>query len=362
LGGDSFVAYLPDYDADQASVRADAIVHLASRSSVGSADAKQQLSLSCGVTSLPDLDLGLAAYLNFAELACKAAKRHGGGRCEIHVSESPPVKPQAQFQAQDLRDALVESRFCVYAQKIMAAADQGELRRIECLVRMIDEQGRLVPPGDFLPSAQHHALLQSIDHWVISKTLKELRAYRNLLQDAQIIVSINISGQSIQDELFVELLERWLLESMVSPDILHFEITETAAITNLSRAERLTRRLRQYGCGISLDDFCATPESLSLLKSLPVTCVKIDGSITRDLLSSPQADEAIQTIVQMSRYLNIECVAECVESQLIAARLRELSVDLIQGFVLHRPEPLRDVLEALKNEASQRLQALYLAR
>src|SRR6202000_3190629 len=102
------------------------------------------------------------------------------------------------------RDALVESRFCLYAQKIISAADSSELRSIECLVRMIDHQGRVVLPAEFMPTAQRHQMLEAIDHWVISKALRELKPHRALLLDARITVSINISGESIQDEVFME--------------------------------------------------------------------------------------------------------------------------------------------------------------
>ncbi len=364
LGGDSFVVFLPGHDAEEASARAEALLNAASQCSIGPEDARVALSLSCGIVRLYKIDSGLSAPLATAELACKSAKEHGGNRAEIYldIDSSMMRRRHDVFEVANLRSALIESRFCVYAQKIVSARDPGELRGIECLIRMISENGKLVSPGDFLPSAQRYQMLQAIDHWVISKTLRELKPYRSMLLETHVSVAINISGQSIQDEVFIEAIERWLMESMIAPGVIRFEITETAAISNLARAERLIRKLRQYGCGFALDDFGTGVNSLSYLKCLPVTCVKIDGSFTRDLLSNNRSDVMVQSIVQMSKSLDIECVAECVEAMAVVDRLRALGVDALQGFVIHKPEPLREVLDAVQSEASQRMHQLHLAQ
>jgi EAL domain-containing protein (putative c-di-GMP-specific phosphodiesterase class I) len=134
------------------------------------------------------------------------------------------------------------------------------------------------------------------------------------------------------------------------------------AISNLARAQRLIRKLRRYGCGFSLDHFGTGVNSSSYLKALPVTCVKIDGSFTRDLLSNNGSDAAIHTIAQLSKSLEIECVAEQVETMQESKRLQELGVDYIQGYVAHRPQALHEVLEAVKNAAAARLHEQHSAR
>jgi diguanylate cyclase (GGDEF)-like protein len=364
IGGDSFVVLLPNHDAEQASAIAKTVIGLAGRAAVGPDEARVPLSMRAGVVQIYTVEAGINGPLANAQMACKSAKEHGGNRVEIYldIDDSMMRRRTDVFEIANLRSALVESRFCIYGQKIVSAKDHSEVRGIECLIRMISENGRIVPPGEFLPSAQRYQMLQAIDHWVISKALREIRPYRSTLLDSRVTVAINISGQSIQDEVFIEAIERWLMESMVAPALVRFEITEMAAISNLSRAERLIRKLRQYGCGFSLDDFGTGVNSLSYLKSLPVTCVKIDGSFTRDILSNNRSDVVVKTIVQLAKSLNIECVAECVESAAIAQRLRELQVDHIQGFVVHTPEPLHDLLESLQSDASQRMHALHLAQ
>lgn len=364
IGGDSFIVFIPRHDATEACARAEQLLAAARRTAVGPADNRVPLSLSCGVVRLAAQQPGLGGPLATAEMACTSAKDHGGNRAEIYldIDQGMMRRRHDMFEVGNLRSALADSRFRMYAQKIVVAGELGRVHGLECLIRMIGADGRIICPDEFMPSAQRYQMLQAVDHWVIARTLRELKPYRATLLDARISVAINISGQSMQDEAFIGAIERWLLDSMVAPALIRFEITESAAISNLTRAEQLIRKLRAHGCGFSLDDFGTGVNSLSYLKCLPVTCVKIDGSFTRDLLSNNRSDVVVQTIVRMARSLDMECVAECVETEAIARRLYELGVDYIQGYVAHRPEPLGDVLESLKNEESQRLHQLYLAQ
>jgi diguanylate cyclase (GGDEF)-like protein len=362
IGGDSFVVYLPNHDAEQAYSRALEILKSATECTIGPEDKSASLSLSCGVVRLYSSENGLGGPIATAQMACASAKERGGNRVEIYldVDASMIRRRHDIFEVSKLRSALTEGNFCIYAQKIVAAGSLHDVRSMECLVRMVGDDGSIIAPGEFMPSAHRYQMMHAIDHWVISNTLKEIKPYRTLLFQARISVAINISGQSIQDEVFVEAIERWLAESLIAPGLIVFEITETAAISNLARAERLIRRLRQHGCRFSLDDFGTGVNSLSYLKTLPVASVKIDGSFTRDLLTNSRSDVMVQTIVQMSKSLGIECVAECVESLAVAERVRALGVDYVQGFVVHRPEPLKDLLESLKTDESKRLRQLFL--
>ena len=362
IGGDSFIVYLPGHDAEEAYSRAMQILKSAAECCIGPESKSVALSLSCGVVRLYATDSGLGGPIATAQMACASAKERGGNRVEIYldVDASMIRRRHDIFEVSKLRSALTEGRFCIYAQKIVSSADLTTMRSMECLVRMIGEDGATIAPGEFLPSAQRYQMMHAIDHWVISNTLRQIKPYRTLLFQSKVSVAINISGQSIQDEVFVDAIEGWLTESLVAPGLVTFEITETAAISNLARAERLIRRLRQLGCRFSLDDFGTGVNSLSYLKALPVACVKIDGSFTRDVLSNERSAVMVQTIVQMSKSLGIECVAECVETAAVAERIRALGVDYIQGFVVHKPEPLGEVLDGLKSDESQRLHQLFL--
>jgi diguanylate cyclase (GGDEF)-like protein len=362
IGGDSFLVYLPNHDADQAAARAARILAAAGECCIGPEPKQIALSLSCGVVRLLGDTLALGGPIATAQIACAHCKEHGGNRVEIRLEVDAGVmrRKAGILDASTLRNALADGRFCIYAQKIVSSSDFNEIHGIECLVRMQGEDGRIIGPADFFPTAQRHQLLQVIDLWVISKALRELREFRTTLLDSKVHVAINISGQSIQDETFVDTVERRLNDSGVAPGLILFEIAETAAISYMARAERLMGRLRQRGCLFSLDDFGTGINSLSYLKILPISHVKIDGSFTRDLESIDRADDMVQTIAQMSRALGIESVAECVESQPAADRLRVLGVPYIQGFTAHRPEPLRELLGSIQFDESQRRRPLCL--
>jgi diguanylate cyclase (GGDEF)-like protein len=362
IGGDSFLVYLPNHDAETAASRARLVLEAAAGCAVGPPPKSMGLSLSCGAVRIYSPQSGLGGPIATAQIACASCKEHGGNRVEIYLDIDAGMMQRKHdiVAVSKLRDALAAGRFRIFAQKIVASVDLNAVHGVECLVRMVGDKGGIIPPADFFPSAQRYQLLQAIDHWVIPNTLREIKPFRTFLYEAKVSVAINISGQSIEDEVFVDSVERWVAESLVAPGLILFEITETAAISNMARAERLIGRLREYGCRFSLDDFGTGVNSLSYLKILPVSQVKIDGSFTRDLLSNERSAIMVKTIVQMAKSLGIDSVAECVETVPVAQRVRELGVDYLQGFAVHKPEPLVDLLKAIKLAESQRLHQLHL--
>jgi EAL domain-containing protein (putative c-di-GMP-specific phosphodiesterase class I) len=161
------------------------------------------------------------------------------------------------------------------------------------------------------------------------------------------VFSINFSGQSLQDADFTEYVARLIEGSGIAPSALCFELTESAAIGNLSRAEVLMRRLRKLGCNIALDDFGTGLSSLAYLRTLPIGMLKIDGSFVRDVLKDPRAESMVRAIAQLARSMSITTVAEYIETEAISIRIAELGVDYGQGFAIGRPIPLEDLLTEL---------------
>lgn len=362
IGGDSFLVYLPNHDVERAAARAQLILEAATRCSIGPAGRSIALSLRCGVVGIDSLHGGMGVSIAAAQIACASCKESGGNRVEIFRDRDAGMMRRKHdiYEVSKLRSALNDNRFCIYAQKIVSSTNLSEIHSLECLVRMVGESGEIIPPAEFFPGAQRYQMLQAIDHWVISTVLNEIRPFRTMLNESRVTIAINISGQSLQDEVFVDSIEHWLADSAVAPGQILFEITETAAISNMSRAERLIARLRRQGCRFSLDDFGTGVNSLAYLKCLPVSHVKIDGSFTRDLLADERSAIMVQTIVQMAQSLGIESVAECVETLPVAKRVRELGVDYVQGYAVHRPESLRGLLASLKAGESARLHQLFL--
>jgi diguanylate cyclase (GGDEF)-like protein len=347
LSGDSFIVLLPECRAGPALEIAARLVTLAAERTLGSA--RLSISVSCGVSAFIQ-STDLRSALAQAVSACARAKAQGGKAASLYQPEATDGSARAHFDASALRQALAENRFCLYGQKIVSTAMSGRLRGIECLVRLRGADGLVLSPCDFLPSAQRCQLLPALDDWVVSRVFEDLKDHRLVLEDLNINVSLNVSGQSIQDEHFVDTLETCLKRAAIAPVRLLLEISETAAIANLERANRLIRRLRDLGCGVALDDFGIAVNSLSYLRFLAVSCVKLDARLTRDLAETPASVE-LQAILQLCQGQNIECIAECVENPMLCARLQALGVHSVQGFALHRPEPLSNLLQALARES-----------
>jgi diguanylate cyclase (GGDEF)-like protein len=310
---------------------------------------KLDLSLSFGVARVPDTKYPLSHALAAAEVACKAAKDRGRGRVEAyHDADRSIVRRYEDVAiAGDLRDAIANDRFRMEAQPLIQFATGGPPRRFELLLRMIDANGGSVAPDKFLSAAERYQLATDIDRWVVQYALEILSSAAPALQGLGAHFAINLSGQSVGDDEFLTFLEAKLREYALPPSLLSFEITETAAVANIVRAETLVRRLQDLGHDIALDDFGRGLSSLTYLKSLSVSDLKIDGGLVRDVASNSRSQAMVTAIVQLARTMKLRTTAECVESEAIQAAVARLGVDLGQGFAIGRPRPLEIVLQEL---------------
>jgi Amt family ammonium transporter len=209
---------------------------------------------------------------------------------------------------------------------------------------MTDESGQSVAPERFLSAAERYQLAPAIDRWVLGRVLAELEAQAPALTAKRASFAVNLSGQSVGDADFCAFLEGALRESRLPPSLLSFELTETAAVANIVRAEALMRRLRDLGFEVALDDFGRGLSSLSYLKTLPVTCLKIDGSLVRDVVDDERSQAMLSAIVRLADAMRLSTVAECVESEAIRGITRSLGVGFGQGFSIGRPVPLEQVI------------------
>jgi EAL domain-containing protein (putative c-di-GMP-specific phosphodiesterase class I) len=218
---------------------------------------------------------------------------------------------------------------------------------------MSDASGESIAPDKFFAAAERYQLATDIDRWVVNYALEILASAAPRLQAVGAHFAINISGQSLGDDQFPSFLEGKLREYSLPSSLLSFEITETAAVSNIVRAETLIRRLRELGHGIALDDFGRGLSSLTYLKALPVSDLKIDGGLVRDLVSNQSAQAMITAIVQLARAMKLSTTAECVESESIQLAVAQLGVDYGQGFAIGRPRPLEGVLQELLRSTAQ---------
>jgi diguanylate cyclase (GGDEF)-like protein/PAS domain S-box-containing protein len=260
-----------------------------------------------------------------ADIALYEAKEMGGGSTVLYTGQSS----QALTWVERIRDALDEDRLVVYSQPIVEV-ETGEVAREELLVRMVDPHGDTIPPASFLPAAERFGLIHEIDLMVLAKAIELVKGGTS--------VAVNVSVRTLTDPRYLAALEETLAEGS-DPGCFNFEITETAAVANMSDAREFARRIRELGCSLSLDDFGTGFSSFTYLKHIPAQYLKIDIEFIRELERNPADQQLVQAIVSIARGLGQKTVAEGVEDEETLATVRELGVDYAQGFYLGRPEP-----------------------
>ncbi len=232
-------------------------------------------------------------------------------------------------------------------QSIEPLTPTSENRNFEILLRGLDENGGIVPPSEFLPQAEHNRLMPAIDRWVIRNTFEALADVRSsMTRDGQYF-GINLSGQSLCEPDFLGYITAEFDRTRLSPELICFEVTETAAILNISEAIELMTSLRKIGCRFSLDDFGSGLSSFSYLKTLPIDHLKIDGQFVVEIVEDPVSNAMVAAINQMSHALGLKTIAEFVENRAIRTQLAGIGIDFGQGFGISRPTSLNDMLERM---------------
>jgi diguanylate cyclase (GGDEF)-like protein len=346
ISGDRFAVLLPTTLEDAAQF-AESLREGAEQLGALRGDARLHVSISIGVAPFEREARELMHSLAAAETACKAAKDRGRNRVAVYEpNDQSIVRRFTDINiASRVREAIEADRLRFDAQLILPFGGSEHLRpHYELLLRMIDEDGKTVGPDRFLSAANRYQLMPTIDRWVVQKAISLLQPHAALLASQPCVFAINFSGQSLNDDAFGDFLLERIESSGLNPSIFCFELTENATVASISRAEVLMRRLRRLGCGVALDDFGTGLSSLSYLRQLPVTMLKIDGSFVRDILKDARAESMVRAIAQLSRSMGIGTVAEYVETEEIRARVASLGVDYGQGFAIGQPAPLVDLL------------------
>jgi len=291
-----------------------------------------------GLASSGDANAALAA----ADTACYSAKEEGRNRINVFdENDAQLTRRRGEMQwVSRINRALDEDRFRLVYQPIVpvsAPRDQGQ--HYEILVRMLDDDGSVVMPGAFLPAAERFNLASRIDRWVVGRALTWLARHPEHVQSLS-LCSINLSGQSLTDGEFLDFTLDTLQRTGVPAEKICFEVTETAAITNLARGTVFIERMRERGCRFALDDFGSGLSSFAYLRSLPVDYLKIDGSFVKGIVEDSIDLEMVRSINQIGHVMGKRTIAEFVDNERIMAKLREIGVDYAQGFGLGKPQPL----------------------
>ena len=302
------------------------------------------IGVSIGLVAIDQDSQDVNSLLGAADVACYAAKDRGGNYIQVYQAEDQELARQRGERQWILKinAALEENRFCLYCQKFApVAADFGE-EHCEVLLRMIDEEGALVPPMAFIPAAERYHLMPVIDQWVIRTFLASYTQHlgEELHYQPHRVYTINLSGASVNHKQFLNFLKEQFAQYPIPPQSICFEITETTAVTNLRQAAQFIRELKQLGCRFALDDFGSGMSSLAYLKNLPVDYLKIDGSFVKNITSDRVNYALVECFNRVGQVMGMKTIAEFVENEATLELLRSLGVDYAQGYGIAKPCPL----------------------
>ena len=346
LGGDEFGLLLHDCSMADALGIANALLRAVEQYQFVWGASTFTVGASIGVVPLSGNFRRITQVLQAADAACYAAKDQGRNRVHVYQEDDAVVAQrhgEMQWVAR-VKRALTENRFLLEAQPIVPILTEPPpaLRSYELLLRMRELDGSIVPPGAFLPAAERYNLTQRLDRWVISSALHWLAA--NPATTERIgRVYVNLSGDSLGDPQLHDFIRAVLDETRVAPTKVGFEITETAAIGNLTRANQLIAELRRLGCAFSLDDFGSGVSSFAYLKALTVDWLKIDGLFVHNIVHDRIDYEMVRSITDIGHVMGKKVVAESVESAAVLDRLKQIGVDYAQGHALGAPVGLSNL-------------------
>ena len=341
IGGDEFAVILPDCNTAQAEAAADGLLTTI-REGMLEQHRGGRSSASIGVAPYSDdVESTGEEMLVEADVAMYEAKERGRDRVEVFERDESAQSPLhgRLTWARRIEHALTDGGFELHAQPILSLRDDP-VPRHELLVRMAGENGDLIPPAAFLGVAERFELIQAIDRWVVSQAI-ELLADRQRA-GSPVRLEVNLSAKSVTDPDLPDLIEDRLRTAQVDPRGLIFEVTETAAIVNVDRAQLFAERLGELGCGFALDDFGAGFASFYYLKHLDFDLLKIDGEFIRGLPDSRTNQLVVRSLVDLARGLDKDTVAEFVGDERTLELLRSLGLDYAQGFHVGRPVPIAE--------------------
>ncbi|WP_260843160.1 EAL domain-containing response regulator [Sedimenticola selenatireducens] len=305
-------------------------------------EASYDLSVSIGLLPIDSQSESNATLFSAAETACNVAKDQGRNRIHIGSAQDATLTQRlSEIQwINRINRAFSENRFLLYYQTIVPINPiEMEGDHYEILIRMEGDEGQIIPPGEFLPAAEHYHLSPQIDRWVIRNMIGWLDDHPDQLEELS-TCSINLSGLSIGDEEMLDFIKHTLAQSNVPPTKICFEVTETAAIAHLDAAIFFMQQLKAIGIRFSLDDFGTGLSSFAYLRTLPVDFLKIDGMFVRQIDRNIIDWTMVKSINDMGQIMGKQTIAEFVENEDIYNQLNEIGANYAQGFLMSKPRPL----------------------
>ena len=338
FGGDEFAVLLYRTTATMAVRVAESFHERIARLRFTEKGRAINIGCSIGVSAVTNEIKSTTEALSQADAACHLAKREGRNRVRLFGAEDAADLKNISSDmswSQRIRDAIEHGRFALACQPILNTRMQT-VDSYEVLIRMVDDAQRLILPGGFVPAAERFGLMVEIDKWVVINAIETLATQRKALPALR--YSINLSGQTLSDPKVTDLIFERLRATQLAPEALIFEITETAAISNMAAAKTFLSRLREIGCETALDDFGSGFSSFAYLQELPVDYVKIDGRFVKNMAQNAVDLAMVKAMNEIAHALHKKTVAEFVENEASLRLLEQYGVDLAQGYYLGRPD------------------------
>jgi diguanylate cyclase (GGDEF)-like protein/PAS domain S-box-containing protein len=343
VGGDVFGILIHGADRTKAITLADELLTIVRRHHFVINGEGIRISLSAGVTSLEERQVVGAELLAEAETAMSTAKETGRDRVSAYDPTGRSEMDERRVWTERVRQATERGLFVLTSQPIVNL-EKGEATQHEILLRMRDDGGGLVVPGEFLATAERFGLIGGIDRWVTQQAVRLIAAHN--ADGRELTLEVNLSGQTMGDARFPDEVRRELTNSGIDPASLIFEVTETAAVADMDHARAFAQSLAKVGCRFALDDFGAGYASFYYLKHLPISYLKIDGEFVKELPNSRTDQLIVRAVVEACHGMGIKTIAEFVTDQVTMDMVRELGVDFAQGYHLGRPEPVSALRDA----------------
>jgi len=338
IGGDEFALFLSNIDQKKAEEIVEKILNVVREYQFVWGNKAFRIGASIGLVDAPAQVSNYENLYHAADTACYMAKHEGRDRFHAVTYDDKNVtdkREQTQW-VNRINDALRDNRFTLYCQDIIPLHDDRDLKaHREVLIRMLDENDKIIPPMAFIPPAERYNLMSQLDDWVIENVLKQLET-----DDTASVYAVNLSGQSLADNKFTQRTIETLKNKQIQHQRLCFEITETSAIANLQNATEFLSQLQALGCYTALDDFGSGLSSFGYLRSLPINYLKIDGMFIKQITEDETSRVMVEAINSIGHTMNLKTIAEFVENEAISDLLKDMGVDYAQGYYYGKPEPM----------------------
>ena len=353
LTGDDFCMLLTHESSETALEYANGIREKTAALRYLDGDRSVQVTISAGIAEFNRSCSDVGNALTTARMACESAKAHGRDHVVVYEAENRSVVRRyddMQLVA-EIQRALDGDEFELVAQPIVRLSGESDSPRYEILLRMNDGDGGYIPNSALFSAGERYRMMPQIDRWVISTTMAALAEQKESIELHNAVFCVNLSGQSLGGNDILEFIEEEIEQSGLPASALCFEITESAAVSNLKKAQAFIERLSRLGCLFALDDFGAGLSSFAYLKNFSVDTLKIDGGFIHDITENRISESMVAAITQVAEVMQLETVAEYVGSDEARELISKLGVDYAQGNFIGKPVALDGVLADLSDVA-----------